>query len=364
MGEGAQLDHLKEPKQFVNSLPPNAHSELFRCVTWVERMLQFSTDLFSCLLRNSTKRSMNDPDRICINTSTMLDGLQVLVKYPPLQRQIASQPTFLSFRWSTSLHGTLATPTKSLPLTRIWWSPRPATASEGPRISASTTRSRTRCLARPAPSTPLSFWTMATSSMSGCRLSALPCHRVLTVSCIWLYLACYFFLRWYWTAATPFEKEHKHVAFPNFSSSGIETPKLWPENTEFVNGYPKKKLPQSWRWVFRLLFAVTLKVVLRTEMSTMFISLRSIWLFTHGRLSVLNFSLLEISHNVHVSGTSAKPRWICRSDRAPMRTSTRTWATPPNRWGGALFVLWISVCCCWLICTAANRWNVSGRSSF
>jgi hypothetical protein len=30
--------------------------------------------------------------------------------------------------------------------------------------------------------------------------------------------------------------------------NGIETPKLWPENTVFVTGYKKKELPSSWRY--------------------------------------------------------------------------------------------------------------------
>ncbi len=32
------------------------------------------------------------------------------------------------------------------------------------------------------------------------------------------------------------------------SVNGIETPKLWPENTEYVNGYPLKRQAQSWRY--------------------------------------------------------------------------------------------------------------------
>ena len=30
--------------------------------------------------------------------------------------------------------------------------------------------------------------------------------------------------------------------------NGIETPKLWPENTEYTTGYPRKKYPTSWRY--------------------------------------------------------------------------------------------------------------------
>lgn len=30
------------------------------------------------------------------------------------------------------------------------------------------------------------------------------------------------------------------------SVNGIETPKLWPENTEYVNGYAHKRQPTSW----------------------------------------------------------------------------------------------------------------------
>jgi hypothetical protein len=32
------------------------------------------------------------------------------------------------------------------------------------------------------------------------------------------------------------------------SINGMETPKLWPENTEYVNGFPKKKLPTLWKY--------------------------------------------------------------------------------------------------------------------
>lgn len=38
------------------------------------------------------------------------------------------------------------------------------------------------------------------------------------------------------------------VAAAAQSVNGIETPKTWPENTEYVHGYPLKKLPKSWRY--------------------------------------------------------------------------------------------------------------------
>lgn len=158
------------PQQLNDSIPPGAHADQFRIVA------------------NNTKRSLHDPDRVCINTSSMMEGANIIPQPPwyfgnnnkvaPADSNIFISAARYGFRGSKNIQQYLTRPYEIPSKTKTEHTPKFLSQNEE------------------------------------------------------------FVDEW----VPPI------MAAKAQSINGIETPKLWPENTQYVTGYPKKQLPKSWTY--------------------------------------------------------------------------------------------------------------------
>lgn len=138
--------------------------------------------------RNATKRSFNDPDRVCINSSTMMDGLQVLPQ-PPwyVGNNNKITPPDANHLISAARYGFRGSRRIQQYSTEPWEVPSKTRTEHTPKFLNNSDNY-------------INEWV---PPIFAAKLSTI---------------------------------------------NGIETPKLWPENTEYTTGYPLKKYPSSWRY--------------------------------------------------------------------------------------------------------------------
>jgi len=171
---GAPQDELPS-RPLTNSIPPGAHGDLYRVV------------------QNPTKLALNDADRICINSSRMIEGLRTIPQPP----------------WYVGYNNTIIPPDDN-PIT--------AAARYGYRGSKNINQFNTRPQVLPS------------KSLTEHTPKFLQQHVLESIDYINEYVP-------------------PILAATIDSVNGIESPKLWPENTEFVEGYKLKQLPmKSWRY--------------------------------------------------------------------------------------------------------------------
>eukprot|EP01032_Pedospumella_encystans_P022485 gene22485-25478_t len=156
------------PKPFEHSIPPGAHGDQFRVVA------------------NPTQRSRNDPDRVCINSSSMMEGLQV-VHQPPwyVGNNNKIKPADTNHFIAASRYGFRGSRQIQQYSTEPWEVPSKTRTEHTPKFLNNSDN---------------------------------------------------YINEW----VPPI------FAAKQSTINGIETPKLWPQNTEYVTGYPLKKYPTSW----------------------------------------------------------------------------------------------------------------------
>jgi len=166
-------DGITKRMPLTSSIPPGAHDDQFRVVT------------------NPTTKSLNDPDRIFLNSSSMRDGIIVVPGGQP--------PWYYGNNNKTKPpDGNYATM---------------AAGRYGFRGSKDIRQRHTEPYERP----------------TNTKTEHMP--RFLRES-----------------VDVPDEWVPPIVAATFNTLNGLETPKLWPENTEFATGYPLKRLPSSYKY--------------------------------------------------------------------------------------------------------------------
>eukprot|EP01038_Epipyxis_sp_PR26KG_P006719 gene6719-9212_t len=167
-----------KPKPLEHSIPPGAHTDQYRAVT------------------NLTRKSYNDPDRIFINSSTMVDGIH-RVSQPP---------------WYVGNNNKVEPPDTSFMM---------AANRYGYRGANKIMQYNTKMVQNPSKTQNEHIPKFLTKNHS-------------------------FIDEW----APPI------LASTYQTVNSIETPKLWPENAEYVTGFPKKNFKAS-SWIYNRETTVT-----------------------------------------------------------------------------------------------------------
>jgi len=172
--EGSPYQTLGAPvparslKPFDYSVPPGAHSDQFRIV------------------KNPTQLSLNDPDRVCINSTSMMEDLQVM-QQPPwyFGNNNKVKPADGNHFIAANRYGYRGARAIQQFTTQPWEIPSKTRTEHTPTFLDNSDEY-------------INEWV---PPIMGAKIATI---------------------------------------------NGIETPKLWPENTEYTTGYPLKKYPKSW----------------------------------------------------------------------------------------------------------------------